>query len=136
MRPAAKFQPPLNAKIFTALNEVYINRGNGNALTNLQCYSDGYYFGTIQADGLLISTPTGSTAYALSAGGVPVSPDVNCVLFTPVCPHVMSSKQLVLSDQVLKVKVSMKSRGSVFVCFDGRDNLELDPGQSVVIGRA
>ena len=91
-KPIARFNPQINQKVYCVLNEVYINRGYSNYLTNLQCYSNGYYFGTIQADGLMISTPTGSTAYALSAGGVPVFPNVDCLLFTPVCPHVMSSK--------------------------------------------
>ena len=92
------------------------------------------YFGTIQADGLLVSTPTGSTAYSLSAGGVPVQPSVEAILFTPICPHVMTSKQLILSDKVqLKIKVAKAARGTAVASFDGRGSLELFQGDSLVI---
>eukprot|EP00703_Trepomonas_sp_PC1_P003490 JAP93116.1 ATP-NAD kinase family protein [Trepomonas sp. PC1] len=132
----AVYQPPIGTKMYTCLNEVYISRGYSNFLTNLQCYMNKLYFGTIQADGLLISTPTGSTAYSLSAGGVPVQPNVEAILFTPICPHVMTSKQLILSDKVqLKVKVAKAARGTAVATFDGRGSLELFQGDSLVIQR-
>eukprot|EP00702_Spironucleus_salmonicida_P003165 EST44456.1 ATP-NAD kinase family protein [Spironucleus salmonicida] len=119
---------------FLSLNEIYIHRGFSAFLTNLLVFVNNRFIARIQADGLLISTPTGSTAYALSAGGVPVKSSVDCILLTPVCPHVMSSKQLILSDQdVITVKIDRNARASGTASVDGRQNIEIAPGESIHI---
>lgn len=131
------FTPELGQKVYTALNEIYVHRGFSAFITNLDCYCNGRFFAKIQADGLMIATPTGSTAYSLSSGGVPIFPNLNSLIFTPVCPHVMASKPLVLSDSfTFKIKNSLSARGTATVNFDGRVNIQLQPGDSIVMGRA
>jgi NAD+ kinase len=98
---------------FVVLNEVVIDRGMKAQLCNLQCYADQNHVTVVQGDGLIVATPTGSTAYNLAAGGAMVHPAVPCFLFTPICPHSLASRPLVLPEHVtLRVKVS----GWVCVC--------------------
>jgi len=81
-----------------------------------------------------VSTPTGSTAYNLAAGGSMVHPSVPCVLFTPICPHTLSSRPLVFPEHVtLRVKVPVDSRGEAYCSFDGKARRVLRPGDSVLI---
>jgi NAD+ kinase len=116
------------------LNEVVIDRGMTASLANLQCYVDHNLVTAIQGDGLIVATPTGSTAYNLAAGGCMVHPSVPCVLFTPICPHTLASRPLVFPEHVtLRVKVPADSRGEAYCSFDGRGRRTLFPGDSVVI---
>jgi len=80
------------------LNEVVLDRGISPYLTNLETYCDGNFVTHVQGDGLIIATPTGSTAYSLAAGGSMVHPQVPCILFTPVCPHSLSFRPLMFPD--------------------------------------
>lgn len=90
-----------------ALNEITIERGACGFLTNLECSVNDHFFTTIQADGLIISTPTGSTAYNLSAGGSIVHNSVKCMTMTPICPHSLSFRPLIFPDTCkLTLKVS------------------------------
>ena len=116
------------------LNEVVIDRGMTASLANLQCYVDRNFVTTIQGDGLIVATPTGSTAYNLAAGGSMVHPAVPCILFTPICAHTLSSRPLVFPDHVtLRVKVPLDARGEAYCSFDGRGRHVLHPGDSVLI---
>ncbi|KAJ4887048.1 NAD(H) kinase 1 [Raphanus sativus] len=115
------------------LNEVTIDRGQSSYLTNLECYCDDSFVTCVQGDGLILSTTTGSTAYSLAAGGSMVHPQVPGILFTPICPHSLSFRPLILPDHVLvKVKVPANSRGSAWVSFDGKDRKELKSGDTLV----
>ncbi|PSC75230.1 NAD(H) kinase 1 [Micractinium conductrix] len=119
---------------FVVLNEVVIDRGMKPQLCNLQCYADQNHVTVVQGDGLIVATPTGSTAYNLAAGGAMVHPAVPCYLFTPICPHSLASRPLVLPEHVtLRVKVPLDARSSAFCSFDGRSRMELRPGDSVLI---
>jgi NAD+ kinase len=116
------------------LNEVVIDRGMTASLANLQCYVDNNFVTAIQGDGLIVSTPTGSTAYNLAAGGSMVHPSVPCILFTPICAHTLSSRPLVFPEHVtLRVKVPLDSRSEAYCSFDGRGRQALWPGDSVLI---
>lgn len=76
---------------------------------------------TVAADGIIAASPTGSTAYSMSAGGSMVHPDVPSILLTPICPHSLSFRPIVLPDTVvLKFRVSERSRGTAWVSFDGK----------------
>eukprot|EP00742_Colponemidia_sp_Colp-10_P002996 GILJ01003197.1.p1 GENE.GILJ01003197.1~~GILJ01003197.1.p1 ORF type:complete len:433 (+),score=43.63 GILJ01003197.1:51-1301(+) len=117
-----------------ALNEVVIDRGPSSYLTNLDCYADDIFITTVQADGLIIGTPTGSTAYSLSAGGSIVHPSVPAILFTPVCPHSLSFRPLLFPDSVrLRIQVSDDARHSAWVSLDGRDKQELKHGEYILV---
>jgi len=88
----------------------------------------------ISADGMILSTPTGSTAYSLSAGGSLVYPDMPAMLLTPICPHTLSFRPMILNDSMeLKVRIPANSRGTAFVSFDGKGRVELGRGDEVVV---
>ena len=123
-----------DASNIVVLNEVVIDRGMTASLTKLECYIDGNYVTVIQGDGLIVSTPTGSTAYNLAAGGSMVHPAVPCILFTPICPHTLSSRPLVFPEHVvMRLKVPSDSRDDLSCSFDGKMRTALRPGDSVVV---
>jgi len=114
---------------------VVIDRGTSTFLGMLNIYCDGRLMTTAQADGIIIATPTGSTAYSLAAGGPLVAPSNPCILLTPICPHSLSFRPSVLPDSVkLKVELPRTSRQqNAQVCFDGRSPQTLYPGDAVVV---
>eukprot|EP00897_Mesotaenium_endlicherianum_P007493 jgi/Mesen1/6772/ME000348S06043 len=116
------------------LNEVVIDRGMSPFLTNLECFCDGLFMTAVQGDGLIVSTPSGSTAYSLAAGGSMVHPLVPAILFTPVCPHSLSFRPLILPEFVtLRIQVPAHSRGQAWVSFDGKHRQALGPGDALVV---
>lgn len=116
------------------LNELTIDRGPSPFISMLELYGDHSLFTMAQADGLIIATPTGSTAYSLSAGGSLVYPSVNAIAVTPICPHTLSFRPIILPESMnLKVRVSMKSRATAWAAFDGKSRLELKKGDYITI---
>ncbi|KAI9099949.1 ATP-NAD kinase-like domain-containing protein [Phlyctochytrium arcticum] len=116
------------------MNEVVLDRGPNPGLMMLELYADGLYLTTIQADGLVIATSTGSTAYSLSAGGSLVHPDKNAILITPICPHTLTCRPMILPGRTkLKVVVSPNSRWNAWASFDARSRMELGKGDGVLI---
>lgn len=119
---------------FHALNEVVIDRGPSAAVVELDCYCDGIFVTRVTADGIIIGTPTGSTAYSLSAGGSMVHPSVPAMLLTPICPHSLSFRPLLFHDSAtLKITVPVDSRTSAFVSIDGHNQMELMKGDSMFV---
>ena len=119
---------------YHALNEAVIDRGPSSLLSNLLCYYNDKLLTRVQADGLIVGTPTGSTAYSLSAGGAIVHPAVPSMLLTPICPHTLSFRPVVLPDSAtLKIKVPENSRATAWVAFDGRDRCELELGDELIL---
>ncbi|KAJ8449450.1 hypothetical protein Cgig2_002247 [Carnegiea gigantea] len=115
------------------LNEVTIDRGISSYLTNLECYCDNTFVTCVQGDGLILSTTSGSTAYSLAAGGSMVHPQVPGILFTPICPHSLSFRPLILPEYVtLRVQIPINSRGSAWASFDGKDRKQLAPGDALI----
>ena len=115
------------------LNEVTIDRGISSYLTNLECYCDNSFVTCVQGDGLILSTTSGSTAYSLAAGGSMVHPQVPGILFTPICPHSLSFRPLILPDHVtVRVQVPFNSRSSAWVSFDGKGRKQLEAGDALV----
>ncbi|GMM29813.1 NADH/NAD(+) kinase [Martiniozyma asiatica (nom. inval.)] len=116
------------------LNEVVIDRGPSPYVTMLELYGDGSLLTIAQADGLIIATPTGSTAYNLSAGGSLVHPEVSCICITPICAHTLSFRPVMVPDSmVLDVKVPFRSRGTAWAAFDGRTRVEVRTGEWVSV---
>ena len=116
------------------LNEVVIDRGASAALVDLDVNIDGNPMTKVLADGVLISTPTGSTAYSLAAGGSMVHPGVSGVLVVPICPHTLSFRPLVLPDTVvLTIKVPETARIEPVASFDGKKQRRLKRGESLVV---
>jgi len=118
-----------------ALNEVVIDRGTSTFLGMLDIYCDDIYITTAQADGIIIATPTGSTAYSLAAGGALTMPSIPGIMLTPICPHSLSFRPTVFPDSVtLKVALPVSSRqATAQVCFDGKNPQKLWPGDKVVV---
>lgn len=117
---------------FEVLNELVIDRGPSPYVSNLELYGDTHLLTIVQADGCIISTPTGSTAYSLSAGGPLTHPSIPGILLTPICPHTLSFRPMVLSDTLcLRVCVPKKSRSTAFASFDGKGRVELRRGDEV-----
>ncbi len=122
---------------FLALNEVVIMRGETGRLVSLEAKVDGELLNEYRADGLIVATPTGSTAYSLAAGGPLVDPQSDVIVITPICPHTLSGRALVLSDSS-KVELSACGHPTDPVLFtvDGRDILRVDPESTIRIERS
>jgi len=132
IRDAAKDELVTEEPILV-LNEVTIDRGISSYLTYLECYCDSSFVTCVQGDGLIISTTSGSTAYSLAAGGSMVHPQVPGILFTPICPHSLSFRPLILPEYVtLRVQVPYNSRGPAWASFDGKDRKQLSPGDALI----
>jgi NAD+ kinase len=103
-------------------------------LAALECFCDDVHLTTVQADGVIFATPTGSTAYSMAAGGSVVHPAVPSILVTPICPHVLSFRSMVFPDHVvLRCFVPEDARSTAAVAFDGKHRRELQRGDSVQI---
>nr|CCA23208.1 NAD kinase putative [Albugo laibachii Nc14] len=128
-----KSTEPLHQKL--ALNEILIDRGHNAGILELVCFCDGLEITKIAADGIIIATPTGSTAYSLSAGGSMTHPSVPSMLFTPICPHTLSFRPLLFPDSAtIKILLPMTSRAaSAYVSFDGKNRVRLERGDAVVV---
>jgi NAD+ kinase len=119
---------------YNVLNEVVIDRGSSPYLAALECFCDDVHLTTVQADGIIFATPTGSTAYSMAAGGSVVHPAVPAILVTPICPHVLSFRSMVFPDHVvLRCYVPDDARAEASVAFDGKHRQELHRGDSVQI---
>ncbi len=122
-----------------ALNDIVINRMGALKIINFDIFVNGEYLITYPADGLIVSTPTGSTAYNLSAGGPIVRPQTDCIVMTPVCPHVLNKSSVIFGgEDVLEVRMT-QSRSGVeerVVTFDGTDYINLVSGDRIVISRS
>ncbi|XP_061348058.1 NAD kinase 2, chloroplastic-like isoform X2 [Gastrolobium bilobum] len=93
-------------KVFDILNEVVVDRGSNPYLSKIECYEHDRLITKVQGDGVIVATPTGSTAYSTAAGGSMVHPNVPCMLFTPICPHSLSFRPVILPDSAqLELKV-------------------------------
>lgn len=111
------------------MNEVVVDRGSSSFLTNLSVYESGNLMTVVQADGVMIATPTGSTAYSAAAGGSMVHPNVPAILFTPICPHSLNFRPIILPDYAdLELHVGKDARSSAWVSFDGKYRQELHRG--------
>ncbi|XP_014502196.1 NAD kinase 2, chloroplastic isoform X1 [Vigna radiata var. radiata] len=121
-------------KVFDILNEVVVDRGSNPYLSKIECYEHGRLITKVQADGVIVATPTGSTAYSTAAGGSMVHPNVPCMLFTPICPHSLSFRPVILPDSAqLELKIPQDARSNAWVSFDGKRRQQLSRGDSVRI---
>ncbi|EPS45159.1 hypothetical protein H072_831 [Dactylellina haptotyla CBS 200.50] len=125
---------PIEGERFEVLNELVIDRGPSPYVSHMELYGDDDHITTVAADGCIFSTPTGSTAYSLSAGGSLVHPDIPAILVTPICPHTLSFRPMILSDSMLlRVNIPEGSRATAWCSFDGRARLELRQGDYITI---
>lgn len=120
-----------------ALNDAVLSNGSISRVVDIELYEGGQYITSYRSDGLIISTPTGSTAYSLAAGGAIVDPRLNCLCVTPICPHSLYARPLVFRDSSnLEIKNICQREKTLFLTVDGRINYELCIGESVKITRS
>lgn len=118
-----------------ALNDVVISRGERSQLVRIEVRIDGQSLTNYNADGLILATPTGSTAYSLSAGGPILMPDSGGAVITPICPHVLTNRSTVVSDRsVIEVLLSKQDQ-EVFFNADGQPLGELRPGEVLRVSK-
>lgn len=119
----------------TILNDVVINRGALARLAHVQTYIDGQFLTEYRADGLIIATPTGSTAYSLAAGGPIVHPAVDSILLAPICPFTLTNRPLIVpADVCVKLKLA-RGASDIYLTFDGQAGLEIDERDTIVVRR-
>lgn len=121
---------------YHALNDVVIERGQGSHLISTAIYSEKFLVSEVKADGFIIASPTGSTAYNLTAGGPILHPEANVFVVTPVAPHSLTSRPLILPDD-LQMSFKMDSRSQrASLIVDGQNETEITPDDEVVIKRS
>jgi NAD+ kinase len=119
---------------YTALNDVVINKGTIARIVKLLLKIDGATVTEVKGDGIIISTPTGSTAYSISAGGPIVSPEVNGIIITPICPHSLTFRPLVVRDNTLVTVQLLTPNMDAFVTIDGQTVLPMNFEDSLTVG--
>jgi len=115
---------------FFAINDCVLHRARNPSLVGMAIYIDDAYLNTFEADGIIFATPNGSTAYSLAAGGPILSPEMEALVLTPICPHTISNRPLVLTpDQTIRIEAVGKN-DPIEVTFDGISCFELKTGES------
>ncbi|EEH09975.1 conserved hypothetical protein [Histoplasma capsulatum G186AR] len=121
-------------KMIQILNDVVVDRGPNPTMSSIEIFGDDEHFTSVQADGVCVATPTGSTAYNLAAGGSLSHPENPVILLTAICAHTLNFRPIILPDTiVLRVGVPYNARTSSWAGFDGRERMELCPGDYVTI---
>ncbi|KAJ6576844.1 ATP-NAD kinase-like domain-containing protein [Mycena sp. CBHHK59/15] len=116
------------------MNEIALHRGSSPHLNTIDIFVDGQHLTEAVSDGLIVSTPTGSTAYSLSAGGPIVHPSLSALVLTPICPRSLSFRPLVFpSSSSITLRIGDRSRAPAGVSMDGRTSHILNPGESVTV---
>lgn len=122
---------------FVALNDGVISGAGIAKIVSLSIYVSGASLGTYRSDGVIVSTPTGSTAYSLAAGGPILDPDMDAMIFNPICPFTLSNRPLVVpGDDAIEVYVEHKQREQTVLTVDGQDSFPLEEGDRVVFSRS
>lgn len=126
-----------NVERFLAVNEAAITRDVLKPIIDISVLLNNERIITYRADGMIFATPTGSTAYSFSSGGPVVEPDMNCILLTPLCPHALSSRQVVFrEDAVLTVTVDNADISHSYLVVDGQTSVEIQKGDKITITKA
>lgn len=121
---------------FEAFNDIVVNKGALAQVIRIETRVDGYFVSSYLADGIILSTPTGSTAYGLAVGGPIIVPTTDVFLVAPICPHMLTNRPLVIpADSMVDVRIA-ESRGDVFLTIDGQEGFPLFPGDRIRAGRA
>jgi len=121
---------------FRVLNDVVINKGALARIIDMEASVDDVYLTTFKADGLIISTPTGSTAYNLAAGGPIMFPGLHCLVISPICPHMLTNRPIIVPDEsIIRIEVKFQDEDVVFTA-DGQVGMPLQGGDIVEVRRS
>lgn len=119
------------------LNDIVVSRGNFARLIDVTITCDGRSVSNMRSDGVIISTPTGSTAYSMAAGGPVVSPEADCIIETPICPHSLMDRSIIFSaDKELIVTANNGQNNSPIMTVDGQEAFNLTPGCQIHIKKS
>jgi NAD+ kinase len=119
-----------------ALNDAVINQGALAKMIELECYVNGDFVNRFRADGMIVATPTGSTAYSLSAGGPIVFPSMRAILLTPICPHTLSNRPVVVPGEATVELTFRKADDGAMLTLDGQRGVKLTPKDRVILQRS
>jgi NAD+ kinase len=117
------------------VNDAVISKGAIARIIGIKVSVNGEWANTVRADGIIVSTPTGSTAYSLAAGGPIIMPTLGCMLLTPICPHGLNQRTLVLPDTVTVELTLVHMPGQVYLTLDGQEGFDLKDGDLIQISR-
>lgn len=128
--------PGGESSTMTGLNDVVLSRGEVSRLIRLKASVNGEPLTEFNADGLIVATPTGSTAYSLSAGGPILAPESGAFVITPICPHVLTNRSIIVGEEsVIEIEVTEREY-PVFLTVDGREPLHIETGTTVDIRKS
>lgn len=119
-----------------ALNEAVVNFGSPVRMIELECRINGMFVNSFRADGMILATPTGSTAYSLSAGGPIVHPGMSAILLTPICPHTLSNRPVVVPGESVVDLIFPAASDGVMLTVDGQVQIALQPGDEITVLRS
>jgi NAD+ kinase len=125
-----------NASRMIALNDVVLSRGEVSRLVRLKTSVNGEVLTEFNADGLIVATPTGSTAYSLSAGGPILAPESGAFVITPICPHVLTNRSIIVDDNAMMEIEVTEREYPVFLTVDGREPVRIESGATVQIKKS
>lgn len=119
-----------------AINDVVVTKGGVARMLNLGLSIDKYLLAHYQADGIIVSTATGSTGYSLSAGGPIINPRVKLLLVTPICPHTLNARPMIISEEEeVRIHITASHR-DIVLTFDGQDSCSLLPGDEIIVRKS
>ncbi len=122
---------------YPCLNDVVLSNGPVSRLSSFDLYCDGSNVAKYSADGVIVSTPTGSSAYSMSAGGPLIYQTMECICVTPICPHSFTLRPVVFMDtSVLEIRNAHCRENSMYITVDGRDHIEIFEGDTVLIKKS
>ena len=131
LRPDGTVEGP-----FEAFNDIVVNKGALAQVVRLETRVDGHFVSSYLADGLILATPTGSTAYGLAVGGPIIVPTTEVILVAPICPHMLTNRPLIIpSSSVVECRLA-EARGDVYLTIDGQEGFPLFPGDRVRAARS
>jgi len=115
------------------LNDIVINRGALARLADVETHIDDHYLTTFRSDGLIVATPTGSTAYSLAAGGPVIHPDVPGIIITPICPFTLTNRPLIVPDSIRITLKLATGASDIKLTFDGQEGLDIDDRDTIIV---
>jgi NAD+ kinase len=125
-----------NSKTYIALNDIVVDKYGSSRVLNFETHVNGEYLATFTADGVILSTPTGSTAYAMANGGPIVTPHNRAITISPICPHSLTARPVIVpDDSVIRIKV-VSSENKVHIAADGQDEVLVRPPTEIRVKRS